>query len=73
MENPEKLATQDTQDEENINNSTTQHVLDTTTRKQIQTTQIRREPSYTQPEATMNRTSFPFRNSNKPTNTELRT
>ena len=56
MENPEKLATQDTQDEENINKSTTQHVLDTTTRKQIQTTQIRRDPSYRQPEATMNRT-----------------
>jgi hypothetical protein len=28
MENPEKLATQDTQDEENINKSTTQHVID---------------------------------------------
>ena len=56
MENLEKLATQDTQDEENINKSTIQLVLDTTTCKQIQTTQIRREPSYTQPEATMNRT-----------------
>jgi hypothetical protein len=34
MDNPEKLATQGTQDEEK--NNTTQHVLETTMRKQTQ-------------------------------------
>ena len=38
MENPEKLATQDTQDEEKQNKNTTQYVLDTTMRKQTQIT-----------------------------------
>ena len=38
MENPEKLATQGTQDEEKQNKNTTQHVLDTTIRKQTQIT-----------------------------------
>ena len=34
MDNPEKLATYGTQDEENQNKNTTQYVLDTTIRKQ---------------------------------------
>ena len=34
MDNPEKLATQGTQDEEKKNKNTTQYVLDTTMRKQ---------------------------------------
>ena len=46
MDNPEKLATQGTQDEENQNENTTQHVLDTTIRKQTQVTHIRHEPSH---------------------------
>jgi hypothetical protein len=37
MENPEKLSTKDTQDEDKQNNNTTQYVLDTTMRKQTQT------------------------------------
>ena len=36
MNNPEKLATQITQDENKQNKNTTQYVLDTTTRKQTQ-------------------------------------
>jgi hypothetical protein len=35
MENPEKLATQDTQDEEKQNKNTIEYVLDTTIRNQI--------------------------------------
>jgi hypothetical protein len=38
MENPEKLATQDTHEEEKENKNTTQYVLDTTIRKQTQIT-----------------------------------
>jgi len=38
MENPEKLGTEDTQDEEKQNINTTQHVLDTNIRKQRQIT-----------------------------------
>jgi hypothetical protein len=34
MDNPEKLATYGTQDEEKKNKNTTQYVLDTTMRKQ---------------------------------------
>ena len=34
MNNPEKLATQSTQDEEKQNKTTTQYVLDTTIRKE---------------------------------------
>ena len=34
MDNPEKLATQGTQDEEKRNKNTTQYVLDITMRKQ---------------------------------------
>ena len=38
MDNPEKLATQGTQDEEKQNKNTTQYVLNTTMRKQTQIT-----------------------------------
>jgi hypothetical protein len=38
MDNPEKLATLGTQDEEKQNKNTTHYVLDTTTRKQTQIT-----------------------------------
>ena len=38
MDNPEKLATQGTQDEEKHNKNTTQYVLDTTMYKQTQIT-----------------------------------
>ena len=38
MDNPEKLATQGTQDEDKQNNNTTQYLLDTTIRKQAQIT-----------------------------------
>ena len=38
MNNPEKLATQGTQDEEKQSKNTTQYVLDTTMRKQTQIT-----------------------------------
>ena len=36
MDNPEKLATQDTQDDEKQSKNTTQYMLDTTIRKQTQ-------------------------------------
>ena len=48
MDNPEKLATQDTQDEDKQDKNTTQYVLDTTIRKQTQITEITYEPSYKQ-------------------------
>jgi hypothetical protein len=38
MDNPEKLATYSTQDEEKQNKNTTQYAPHTTTRKQTQTT-----------------------------------
>ena len=38
MDNPEKLATQGTQDEEKQNKNTAQYALDTTIRKQTQIT-----------------------------------
>ena len=38
MDNPEKLATQSTQDEDKHNKSTTQYVFDTNMRKQTQIT-----------------------------------
>ena len=38
LDNPEKPATQDTQDEENQYKNTTQYVLDTTMRKKTQIT-----------------------------------
>jgi hypothetical protein len=48
IDNPEKLVTQGTQDEEN----TTQYNMDTTIRKQAQ---LRYEPSYNQLEVTASR------------------
>ena len=45
MENPDKLATQGTQDEEKQSKNTTQYVFDNTTRKQTQITYIWHEPS----------------------------
>ena len=45
-DNPEKLGTYGTQDEDKQN--TTQYVLDTTRRKQTQITSTRHEPSYKQ-------------------------
>jgi len=44
MDNPEKLA----QDEDQQNKNTTQYVLDTKIRKETQITLIRYEPSYKQ-------------------------
>ena len=44
MHNPEKPATQGTQNKEKHN--TTQYMLDTTIRKQTQITKITHEPSY---------------------------
>ena len=38
MDNPDKLATKDTQDEDEQHKSATQYVLDTTMRKQTQIT-----------------------------------
>jgi len=38
MDNPEKMATQVTQDEEKQNKNATQYVLDTTMRKQTEIT-----------------------------------
>jgi len=38
MDNPEKLATEGTQDEDKHNKNTTQYVLDTTMRKQTEIT-----------------------------------
>ena len=38
MDNPEKPATQDTQDEEKQNKNTTQYILDTTIHKQTKVT-----------------------------------
>jgi hypothetical protein len=48
MNNPEKLATYGTQDEEKENKNTTQYALDTTKCKQTQITSIRYEHSYKQ-------------------------
>ena len=58
MDNPVKLATKGTQDEDKQNKNTTQYVLDTTIRKQTQITYARHEPSYKQLEVKTNRTSF---------------
>jgi hypothetical protein len=44
MDNPEKLTTQVTQDEEKQNKNPTQYVLDTTICKQTQTRQTRQDP-----------------------------
>ena len=45
MDNPEKLATQGTQDEDKQNKNTTQDRLYTTTRKQTQATGGKDEPN----------------------------
>ena len=57
-DNPEKLTTQGTQDEENQSKNTTQYVLNITMRKQTQRTYIRHEPSYKQLEVKTKRTQF---------------
>ena len=55
MDNPEKLATFGTQDEDKQNKNTTQYVLGTITQKQIQITQARHsEPSHKQLEVQSN-------------------
>ena len=51
MDKPEKRSTYGTQDEEKQNKNTTQYALYTTTRKQIQITQIRHELSHKELEA----------------------
>ena len=48
MDNPEKLATTGTQDDEKQNKNTTQYVLDTSIHKQTQTRQTRHAHSYKQ-------------------------
>ena len=59
MDNPDKLATLGTQDEEKHNNNTTYYVLDTTMRKKTpQILYIRHEPSYKQLNVKTNRTSI---------------
>ena len=57
MDNPEKLATSGTQNEEKHNKNTTQYVLETTIRKLPHITQIRHEPSYKQLEVKTNQTN----------------
>lgn len=64
MGNPEKLITYGIQNEEIHNKNTTQHVLDTTTRKQTQTTQIKHVPSDKQLEVIANLLSFLCGNGN---------
>jgi len=66
MDNPEKLATQFTQEKEKNKNKTktTQCALDTTTSKQSQIMLIRHEPSYTQLEEKTNQSSFACGNHN---------
>ena len=46
MDNPEKMATWGTQDEEKQNKNTMQYVLDSTMRKQKQTTEGKDEPNF---------------------------
>jgi len=58
MDNPEKMATHVTQDEEKQSKNTTQYVLNTIIRKQTKITKIRYKPSYNHLEVKMNRTSF---------------
>jgi hypothetical protein len=72
MDNQEKLATYDTQDEDKQSENTTQYALDTTMCKQTQITQIRHEPSYKQLEVKTNWTSFLCGNRNGHHNTEFR-
>ena len=54
LDNPEKLATYCTQDEEKQSKNTTQYVLDATIRKQTQITYIGHEPTYKQLEVKTN-------------------
>jgi hypothetical protein len=68
MDNPEKLATKGTQDEDKQNKNTTQYVLETTIGKQTQITYVRHEPSYKQLKVKTNRTSFLCGNRNKTQN-----
>jgi hypothetical protein len=71
MDNPEKLATQGTQDGEKQNKDIIQYMLDIIIRKQTQITLIRHEPSYKQLEVKTNRTSFLCGNRNGHHNREL--
>jgi hypothetical protein len=54
MDNPEKLATQGTQDKKKQSKNTTQYELNTTVHKETQTTSIRRKSSYKQLQAKTN-------------------
>ena len=65
IDNPEKLATNGTQDEENQSKNTEQYALDTTMRNQTQITQIRHESSYKQLEVKTHQTSFFMRKSQR--------
>jgi len=67
------MATYGKQDEEKQNTNTTQYVLDTTIRKQIQIKEIRHASFYKQQEEKTNRTSVLWGNYNGHHNTELRT
>ena len=58
MDNPEKLATYDTPDQDNKNKYTTPYGLETTISKQTQITLIRHNPSYKKPEVKTNCTSL---------------
>ena len=71
MDNQEKLAAQGTQDEEKQIKNLTQYVLDTTTRKQTQTTQARHAPYYKPLGVNKNRTSCLCGNRNEHHNTEF--
>ena len=73
MDNPEKLATQDTHNEGKQNRNTTQSVLDTAMRIQTQTTRAGNAPSYKQLEAKKNRPPFVCGHRNGHHSTELRT
>ena len=57
MDNPDKLETYGTQDEDKHNKNTTQYVLDTTTHKQTQIMLIWHELSYKQLEVKTNQTN----------------
>jgi transcriptional regulator NrdR family protein len=48
MDNPDKLATYGTQDDEKQSKNITQYVLDTIIHRQTHITYIRHEPSYKQ-------------------------
>ena len=64
MNNPEKLVTQDTQDEAKQNKDTTHYALDTITPKQTQRAEIRHGPTYKQLEVSTNQTSVVCGNRN---------